>query len=293
MYSCLNPGTLGLWDLPFEQVLQLAVEHGFGGVSFPSKGIETPAKARELGQRVRDAGLRWGLFWQPCDFFVCSDDDFARGLSRLEALLPLVEAAGCTRTYNHIYPGSDSHDFEANRQRHLDRLGRIMPLLRDRGVRLGLEFIGPAHFRLQFRHAFIHTLDQTLELAADAGPGVGIVLDTFHWYCGGGQFDSLDALNDGNLVTIHLNDAMPGIPPDRQHNKQRAMPGATGVIDAPAVLRTLDAKGYAGPVICEPFEPTVSRFRTMDPEAVVAEAGLSLHAMLDRAGVRPGESTAR
>jgi hypothetical protein len=52
-------------------------------------------------------GLRWGLFWLPCDFPTADDATMAKGLARLRELLPIVQAAGCTRTYNHVWPAGD------------------------------------------------------------------------------------------------------------------------------------------------------------------------------------------
>lgn len=265
--------------VPFLELCALATAHGFGGVDLPGAVLGDVAAARDAGQSIRDAGLRPGLFWLPCDVTAADDAGYRDGMAALRRMLPAVQAAGGTRTYCHIWPGSDSRVQAENFRWHAARLGPLVELLSEFGVRLGLEFIGPQTLRDRFRHPFIHTLPQVLELA-DA-IGAGVVLDFFHWHCSGSTLAELRRLLPADrIVNVHANDAVAGRPREKQRDDERDLPLATGVIDAHGLLRWLRDIAYDGPIIAEPFTPQITRLRALPPEAVAAEVGACLRRLL-------------
>ena len=167
---------MGLHDLSCAQLIELAAQNGFGGLDVPADALHSRETARAARQAITDAGMQWGLFWLPCDITAEDDAQYARGLERLNALLPLVATTGCARTYAHIWPGSNARDYAENFQWHVARLSPAAALLAEYGVTLGLEFIGPKTLRDTFRYPFIHTLDGIVELADACTPPVGVVL---------------------------------------------------------------------------------------------------------------------
>ncbi len=71
-----------------------------------------------------------------------------------------------------------------------------------------------------------------LRLAADIGTGnVGLLLDAYHQYTGGGTPADLDRITAADVVTVHVNDALAGIPIDELPDLVRCLPLETGVID--------------------------------------------------------------
>ena len=143
------------------------------------------------------------------------------------------------------------------------RLRPIADLLARHEIRLGLEFIGPKTLRDTFRHEFVHTIPQMLELC-DAVQGrdsshVGVLLDSYHWYLSSGvKADLLDNLNNRNIVYVHLNDAVAGRSREEQMDLERELPCASGLIDAAAFVSALRAADYDGPVTVEPFSAALS-----------------------------------
>ena len=63
------------------------------------------------------------------------------------------------------------------------RLEACAPILRESGLRVGLEFIGAFGLRRVRKYDFIHTLEGVRCLIASAGieSHVGLKLDTYHW----------------------------------------------------------------------------------------------------------------
>ena len=283
MFLDLNPGTVGLQVDSVDRLLRLAAEHGFGGVDLPVELIPTP----EAADRAAELADAMGLFPLPCDFLRVDDEKCDWGLARLETILPRVRRAGCHRAYNHIWPGSNERDYEANFAWHVERVGRLHQVLRGHGVKLGLEFIGPETLRNTFRHPFLFQLADAVALADAVSEEVGIVLDTFHWYTSGGTLDDIRRyLNADRLVNVHVNDATAGRERREQMDLERALPLETGIIDAPGVVRVLREMDYRGPVTAEPFHPWLARFREMNADAVVAEVAESLHGLMRRSAGR-------
>ena len=179
MHANLSPATLGMRGLDPSSLIRLAAAHGFGSVDLPLAQLHDAAHARDLAAEAAAVGVGWGLFWLPADALAVDDAGFAAMLGALRRLLPVVQAGGCTRTYCHIWPASDERDPDANRAWHRARLARLLPLLADHGVSLGLEFLGPADLRAGRRHPFLWTLPQLIALIDDLDPAPGIVLDCF------------------------------------------------------------------------------------------------------------------
>ncbi|MHB9130217.1 MAG: sugar phosphate isomerase/epimerase family protein [Armatimonadota bacterium] len=281
MYLNLNPNPISIQSPTTPLLISLATRYGFTGIDLTADALQSRKTAEAAGQAVAEAGLRWGLFALPCDISNAGEADFRDGMRRLQQLLPLVQLAGCTRTYNHIWPGSYERPYQENFRWHTERIKAVADLLGEYEVMLGLEFIGPKTLRDTFPHPFIHTLEEVLELADAAGSTVGIVLDFFHWYTSGGTLETLRGLLPvERLVNVHANDAIAGRSCEAQLDLERAMPLSTGVIDAPAIIAWLKEIGYEGPIIVEPFTPTTTRFAAMPAEQVAEEVGASLRSLI-------------
>ncbi|HEX8324721.1 MAG TPA: sugar phosphate isomerase/epimerase [Tepidisphaeraceae bacterium] len=273
MFINLNWATMGIPEpATVEELVDLARRHGFGGVDLPKHAYATDAAADHARQRVENAGLRWGLFWLPGQFLGSDDATFETEMDRLREIAPRVARAGCRATYQHVWPASDTLDYAANTKHHVTRLRRMTDVLSPLGIRMSLEFIGGVDKRVGHRFPFAYTLPQTLALADAAGPDVGLSIDAYHWWTSGGTLDDLRRLPDiGRVVNVHLSDGVAGVPVEQQQDLVRAMPGSTGLVDVRGFLGVLRDRGYDGPVICEPFEPSRKRFTQMPPDAVAAE----------------------
>jgi sugar phosphate isomerase/epimerase len=118
-------------------------------------------------------------------------------------------------------------------------------------------------------------MDGMLALAAAIGTGnVGLLLDVWHLYTSHGTLDDARKLTRDDVVTVHVNDAPPGIAVDEQIDNVRTLPGETGVIDIKGFLETLQAIGYDGPVTAEPFS---QRVRELKPEEAVRETAAAMN----------------
>ncbi len=287
MYMNLNPRTMGLTKYGFEDLLVAAAKNGFEGIEMPAGAFDTIEGAKEAGARLAALGMRWGLIMTPCDLYKVPDDAFNDALRLLAQWAQRAKAAGCTRAYNHIWPGNDERGYEENFGWHAARMRKVYAILDDSGIQYGLEFMGPRTVRASFRNPFIHSLGGIMALADYVDRRIGFVFDTIHWYCSGGRMDDLylAARNTGRIVNVHINDACPKYSREDQIDSERGMPMENGIIDSVSVLKELCRGGYDGPVIVEPMRPTTDRYASMPLDQAVADAAACLGAVFRAAGI--------
>ena len=280
MYRELATGPIGV-DVPFEEAARLAKAHGFQALSL-SVGDVQQIGARQVRAILARNGLRAGTAGMAVNFRG-DDATFEEGLAELAAGAALLKEVGCTRVLTWFLPYHDTLPFDQHFRQMASRSERIATVLGEHGIRYGLEFVGPATMRAGKAHPFIYDIDGLLRLidAIDAD-NVGFLLDAFHWYTSGGTEADLQRLSDDLIVGVHVNDARAGRTAEEQIDRERAMPGETGVIDIGTFMRALDAMRYSGPVIVEPFS---DRIRQLPPEEAVAETAASLDKIWQVAGL--------
>ncbi len=155
---------------------------------------------------------------------------------------------------------------------HVKRLSRAAQILNDFGCQFGLEFLGPRSLREGHRYSFVHTMEEMLEVCEAVGGNTGLLLDAYHWYTSLGTVEELRNLENSQVVYVHVNDAPAGVPIERQQDQVRAVPGETGIIDLPGFMKALQAIGYDGPVVAEPFVKSLSEMSPADAARRVGNA---------------------
>ena len=265
------------------EAIDLARRHGFESV-FPDAGELARLSDSEVATVRADletSGLVFGAAFLAVDFRK-DDETFALGLGELPAYARALQRAGVRRTGTWLPPGSDSLTYLQHFRQTARRLREVARLLGDHEVRLGLEYVAPKTAWTARRYPFLHTLAETRELIAEIGvAGVGLVLDSWHWYHAGDGAADVQALRNEDVVAVDLNDAPADVPKDQQRDNARELPLATGVIDAAAFLKALAAIGYDGPVRAEPFNEAVRRLPREEAVAATALAMKKAFALLE------------
>lgn len=280
MFKSLSVGAIGV-KADLATSAELARRYGFDAVHLNLREVATlgAAQAQDILARAGVGAAGFGLPIQ----YRQADAEFDAALSELRELAPVAQALGVTRTTTWVPSWHDTLDFAANYAFLRGRFGRIAAILRDHGIRFGLEFLGPKTLRDGHPYEFIHTMDGMLAFCQEIGTGnVGLLLDAYHWYTAGGTLADLDRLTDAAIVDVHVNDAPAGVPLDKQLDGVRGLPGETGVVGVPAFLRAVAAIGYTGPVMVEPFS---QRVRELPPEDAVRVTGEALNQVWREAGI--------
>ena len=248
--------------------IELAGKHGFESVTPDSYtlGKLSDADRDEFLGMMTEKNLVWGSAGLPVEFRKDQaqfDEDFKSLAKRAAGL----KNAGGTRMGTYIMPCHDELTYVQNFRLHADRLRQCAQVLADHGIRFGMEYVGPKTLWTSKRYSFLHSLAGLRDLIDEINvEGVGVVLDSWHWYTAGETVEDIKSLTNNNVVGCDLNDAPKGLAIDQQIDNQRELPMATGVIDTKAFLEALISINYDGPVRAEPFNAPLN---AMDNDAAV------------------------
>jgi len=258
MHICLNRGTAGR-DLPYDQFVKLSADAGFSGVDV-DMGWGQMYGANALRDLLQTHNQKPGG-WGPSFDWRGDIGKLNEGLPNLQTQAKVAQELGIDSCATYILPSSDLPLLE-NWNLHVQRLKQIAQMLADHGLRFGLEFVAPYHLRRKWKHEFIFTAGQMLELAAEVGENVGLLVDCFHVHTAGDTWERVAEIPANKLVLAHLNDA-PKIPVANIDDGQRVLPGE-GAIDVVAFMNALKRAGYDGPVSLEVFNADLRAMPPLD-----------------------------
>ncbi len=263
----LNPGMIGA-IYSQEELVEVAAKYGFKAITpIPSSlGAMDDAQLARLLDRMKQVDITWESTNLPVDFRV-DEARYREDLLVLPQTAKIVERAGGSRMNTWIMPTHATHTYLENFRQHTRRLREAAIVLGHHGIRLGLEYVGPKTLMARDKFSFIRTMAEAKELiGAIDEPNVGLVLDSFHWYCAGETQADILTLKADDVVTVDLNDARTGLERDQQIDGRRELPLATGVIPLAEFLQGLVDIGYDGPIRAEPFNQAL---RDMDDDDAV------------------------
>jgi sugar phosphate isomerase/epimerase len=268
--------------------IRLAAKVGFGGVDWdlgPAKtaGLE-PTKALFADLQIRPTIVNLPMP-RPLPFGG-DQASFQDALGPLAEDAAFVAGVGCRKMMLVLSP-TGTLPKEEQRKIAVDRLAAISEVLRKSDLRLGLEFLGPLNMRMGRAggppvNPFIWTLPETVALARDSGPNVGVILDAWHWHHSGGTVPEILAAGNDRIVHVHLSDAKPA-PPEEVRDNQRVLPGE-GIIDLVGFLQALRKIGYADGVSPEPLGRIPAEMSPEEGARLGLETAL---AVMRKAGVEP------
>lgn len=280
MKIALTPGSIGVTVTTQAELNALAHRHGYEAVEprSPELAEMSSDQLQATLADLRAKTLVWAAAGLPVDFRG-TDETFRTGMTRLPSIAAGLQRAGVTRVGTWLSPNSDTLTYRSHFSQTAARLREVGTVLKDFGLRLGLEYVGTQRSLVSRRYPFVHTLAETRELIAEAGTGnLGLVLDSWHWWTAGDTADDILTLTNDDVISVDLNDAPAGIEKRDQRDNQRELPLATGVIDVAAFLGALRRIGYDGPVRPEPFNQALN---SMDNDEACAAAGRALRQAVD------------
>ena len=279
MYVSLNSSLTRA--MPWPDFVRLAGRLGYGGVDVNlgaarKEGVEA-TRALLAGAKVKP-----GIANLPMQFATPDEAAFQEALKGLDDQAKFTAAIGLNRMMAVLSPGSPVPR-EDRRAFVKARVGAVAEVLQRSGIRLGLEFLGPLHFRIPSEkspHQFIWTLADTVALAREIAPNVGVVLDIWHWHHSKGTAQDILAAGKDRIIHIHVSDARDQ-PPEEVRDNQRLMPGE-GVIDSVSFFQALKKIGYEDAVSPEP----IGRVPAEMPAEEGARLGLeATRAVMKKAGI--------
>ncbi len=257
MFVSLNGALTAGKGVGWPEFARLAARAGYGGVDVSLDAAESAGlsatKALFADLKIKPTIVNLPMA-RPLPFGG-EEAAFKDALVKLAEHAAFMAAIGCPRMMV-VLPASAAAPKDEFRKIVRDRIAAIAEVLQKSGVRIGLEFLGVLQFRSGASGAapsypFIWTLPETVALATDCGPNVGVILDAWHWHHSGGTTADVRATPKSRLVHVHVSDAKP-MPPQDVRDNIRVMPGE-GAIDLIGFFQALKAIGYMDGVSPEPL----------------------------------------
>ena len=283
MYLSLNGSLVNKpgQPLPWPDLVRLAGKLGYGGVDV-NLGAARKDGVEATRALLADAKVKPAIGGLPVPFAGADEAAFQTALQGLDEQAKFAAAIGLNRMMAVLGPGSPVP--KAERHTFIKaRLAPVAEILARSNLRLGLEFLGPLHFRTPSErspHQYIWTLNDTVALTRELGPNIGVVLDIWHWHHSGGTTADIAAAGKARIVHIHLSDAK-AQPPEEVRDNQRLMPGE-GVIDTTGFLQALKKIEYEDAISPEPLGRVPAEMSAEDGARLGLETS---QAVMKKAGV--------
>jgi sugar phosphate isomerase/epimerase len=286
MFVSLNGALTAGKNVGWPDFARLAARTGYGGVDWSlgpaqAEGLER-TKALFADLRIKPTITNLPMA-RPLPFGG-EEASFQAALGKLADDAAFSAAIGCRKMMVVLPPTGPTPKAEY-RKIVRDRIAAVSEVLQKSNTRLGLEFLGVLQFRAGRAdgpppNPFIWTLPETLALAKECGPNIGVILDVWHWHHSGGTTADILATEASRLVHLHISDAKP-MPPEAVRDNMRVLPGE-GVIDLVGFLRALKTIGYADGVSPEPLGRVPAEMSAEDAAKLGLETTL---AVMKKAGV--------
>jgi sugar phosphate isomerase/epimerase len=199
---------------------------------------EKPSAARRV---LETAGITVGACPLPIELRH-DDRTFRAGLKCLDRVAALAAEVGVSVMYQPVPAASDAP------------VTKLMPILqrrwaacaevlRRRDIGLAIEPLGSLYRRNEGKYEFIWRLEEACSFASSCGPGVGVLVDSWHWHLSGGTTQDIVDVGD-HILHVHVAD-VPDAPPAMLRDDQRVLPGE-GLVDFDGFFGSLTVIGYRG-----------------------------------------------
>jgi sugar phosphate isomerase/epimerase len=236
-------------QMEWRDFVELAARLGYGAVDV---SLGPARKEGTDASRALLAGLKLkpGITSLPVRYSNADDSLYQEDIKQLPDVAKFAADIGCPRMMA-VLPPSSQTPKDQLRTILKDRLRAVSEILARSNVRLGLEFLGPLHFRTRNPHEFIWRMDEALEFSKECGPNIGLTLDAWHWHHAGATAADILAAGKDRIVHVHVSDARKQ-PPEEVRDNQRLFPGE-GVIDLVTFFQSLKKIGYTDAISPEPI----------------------------------------
>ena len=254
------------WTLdttPLADALRVAREAGYNAVELRHIDFMRCAKAGmsedAMVKLVRDAHIKVAVIGTESGVLFAAGDDLQRLLGSLRYVCEKAVALGCEVIM--VSPGTNAPGGIEAAKINLKTCAEITA---GYGLKLALEF--------NSRHPVINTLAAGMELVNAVNmKHCGLLLDTYHLHCSGGNGASFKDVPVDQIITFQFSDAPPG-PPSPGPTPVDRLPPGKGAAPFVEIFKTLMAMNYQGYMSYEAPNPA----QWNRPAEVVAREGIEL-----------------
>lgn len=259
MIKTICPQYIGAKE-DFYQAAPLIAQQGYfqGYYSFEPEA-DTAQGACKTAALLQEFGLQPVGFRVPVDISQ-PEIDFPAALEQFAPTLYTAAACGYRGALTWIMPGCNTMPVQQYQDMLIGRLERLCKMLEEYGIPLGIEMVAPRTLQQQYRYPAPCRTEDLLTLIERVGQsGLGIILDSFHFYCAGHTPEEYMLINrPEQIVMVHISDGVAGRSAEEQQDLDRRLPGENGSAACHIMMEWLQKIGYQGAVIPEPLDKRLS-----------------------------------
>lgn len=256
----LNTSTLLHYKLAADVQIDMVADAGFDGIELWMRDIKTYLENGGNAAQLKEKLLSRGLVLENIIGFSkwCSDDPEERkkAIAQLREEMLIIAALGGAFIAAPVQgiTSLDSTKYDA----YAERYKAILELGDETGVTPIIELWGMGA---------LHKISDCAQIAIATGhPKATILLDFYHVYRGGNDWDTIDILNGKRLPVMHMNDYPPTPSYDKLKDSDRVLPGE-GVCPFDMVIPKLCDAGFRGGFSVELFNQ--GYWDTMDAKTLL------------------------
>lgn len=250
MYKNLSPSTIGISGRQSEMI-ELALTFKFRGLDLEIDDLLRRAKDNGLAQTIQfitSARISIGSFELPIQWRG-DEATYKAQLAEFDDALSFADDAKVSACTTCVLPESDQFPYHENFELHRSRLAEIGDVLGKHNVRLAVGFYAAQSRRGREQFQFIHEADAlSLLLKSVHSDNVGLLLDTWDWYLGGGTTETLQAFGVDEIAYVRIADAPADAERESLSEEQRLLPAEDDVTKINEIAVLLKEGGYKGPV---------------------------------------------
>lgn len=247
---------------PFETDVRIASQAGFDVLEITATKLDTYLQTHALTDARRliaDANLQTHAINSIEQINVAGQRQTV--IARTKEISGWCQQLACPWII--VVPGAapDGAAWSQIRNDTIDALRAMHDIAAPLGVKLAFEFLG-------FPWCAVRTVAQAWEIVSTLNlPGVGMVIDTCHFFAGGSTLESIKQIDARKLAVFHIND-VEAMPKEKIKDANRLFPG-DGVIPLQDIISAIRAIGFDGVASVEIFRP---EYWQREPASVAREA---------------------
>ncbi len=282
MYKNLNCELLGITGRQSE-IIELALTYGFRGIDLDIADMVKRCQRSSFENAARfltSSKLKVGGFEAPIDLDA-DDEAYAAQLALLNSAAEIAHRAEATTAFLAVPHATDRLPYPEYFEVIRKRIDEIAAIFSKEEIRVALSFRAVAEADeepKQFK--FVQDVENFVALVKSCS-NVGIVFDSWNWFCGAGTEQQLEDLGLDRVLTVRLADCVEGVAPSAATQGDCLLPGSTGVINNVAYISKLSAAGINVPV--SPMGRLAEPGGTRD--AFVGKTQDALNQVLEEAGL--------
>ncbi|MCD6393382.1 MAG: sugar phosphate isomerase/epimerase [Planctomycetes bacterium] len=246
---CLNTGTIRGQKLSFIEELDITAKAGYDAIEPWIHKIheykDSGGSLKDLKKQIVDLGITVESAIGFARWIVDDDDERARGVEQFKRDMDVVAQIGGKRVA--APPAGASRKPSLDLDKAAGRYRAILEIGDRIGIIPQLETWGHSKN--------LHRIGQALYVIAECGhPKACLLLDVFHTYKGGSDFNGYKVISGRTIQVFHMNDYPADPPRETIGDRDRVMPG-DGIAPIPQILRDIYANGCRAMLSLELFNP--------------------------------------